>query len=50
MTQEPLAKQTGVARQTIINLERGRTIPSIFLAYRIAAVLDVPVTDLFRYH
>jgi putative transcriptional regulator len=48
LTQEDLARQTGVTRQTIMNVEHGRTGPSIFLAYRIAAALDVPVTTLFR--
>jgi putative transcriptional regulator len=47
MTQEQLARRTGVARQTIINVEQRRTVPSIFLAYRIAAVLDVPVREIF---
>jgi putative transcriptional regulator len=47
MTQEQLARRTHVTRQTIMNIEAGRTTPSILLAYRIAAVLNVPVTELF---
>jgi putative transcriptional regulator len=47
MTQENLARRVGVTRHTIISIEQGRTTPSVFLAYRIAAVLNVPVTELF---
>jgi putative transcriptional regulator len=48
MTQQELATLAGVSRQTILNIEYGRTHPSILLAYRIAAALNVPVTALFR--
>lgn len=47
MTQAGLAANTGVARRTIMNIEQGRTHPSIFLAYRLAAALCVSVTILF---
>jgi putative transcriptional regulator len=47
MTQEQLARRAGVTRQTIMSIEQGRTTPSVFLAYRIAAVLNVPVTGVF---
>ena len=47
MTQEQLATRVGVTRHTIINIERGRTRPSILLAYRIADALSTTVTDLF---
>ncbi len=47
MTQEELALRTGVSRQTIMSIERGRTNPSILLAYKIAAALGVPVQDVF---
>jgi putative transcriptional regulator len=47
MTQEELALRTGVSRQTIMSIERGRTNPSILLAYKIAAALSCDVTEVF---
>jgi putative transcriptional regulator len=47
MTQEELALRTGVSRQTIMSIERGRTNPSILLALKIASALEVPVTAVF---
>lgn len=47
MTQEELALRTGVSRQTIMSIERGQTNPSVLLAYMIASVFDVPVTEVF---
>lgn len=47
MTQEELALRTGVSRQTIMSIERGRTNPSILLAYKIAEALSVDVNLVF---
>jgi putative transcriptional regulator len=47
MTQEELALRTGVSRQTIMSIERGRTNPSVLLAYKIASALGVEVTEVF---
>ncbi len=47
MTQEELALRTGVSRQTIMSIERGRTNPSVLLAYKIASALAVPLTEVF---
>ncbi|MFA6523862.1 MAG: helix-turn-helix transcriptional regulator [Candidatus Peribacteraceae bacterium] len=47
MTQEELALRTGVSRQTIMSIERGRTNPSVLLAYKIASALSAEVTDVF---
>ena len=47
MTQEELALRTGVSRQTIMSIERGQTNPSVLLAYKIAAALATPVTEVF---
>lgn len=47
MTQEELALRTGVSRQTIMSIERGRTNPSILLALKIASALGVGVTEVF---
>ena len=49
MTQEELARQVGVTRQTIIALEAGRYVPSLGLAFRIARVFGVMVEDVFHY-
>ncbi len=48
MTQQELANRAGVTRHTIMNIEHGRTQPSLLLAYRLADILGVLVTDLFR--
>jgi len=48
MTQQELATRAGVTRHTIMNIEHGRTQPSMLLAYRLADILGVPVTDLLR--
>ena len=47
MTQEELALRTGVSRQTIMSIERGRTNPSVLLAYKIASALSVDLTEVF---
>lgn len=46
-TQAELAEQVGVSRQTIISVERGDYAPSVYLAIRIARVLDRAVEELF---
>jgi len=48
LTQQELATRVGVNRQTIVNIEGSRSLPSILLAYRLAQALTVPVTDLFH--
>jgi putative transcriptional regulator len=47
MTQEELALRTGVSRQTIMSIERGRTNPSVLLAYKIASALSAELTEVF---
>jgi len=47
ITQQHLALVTGLARQSIISIEKGRFLPTIENALRLAAALDVPVEDLF---
>ncbi|QDT95931.1 helix-turn-helix transcriptional regulator [Gimesia aquarii] len=48
MTQQMLASQVGVTRQTIIALESGKYAPSLLLALRIARAFDVRVEDIFQ--
>jgi len=47
MTQEQLAVRVGLARQSIISIEKGQYLPSIETALRLSAVLQVPVERLF---
>lgn len=48
-TQQDLADQVGVTRQTIISLEGGRYNPSIVLAFRLARLFGVNIEDVFVY-
>ena len=41
LTQEALAEEVGVTRQTIAKWESGESIPDLELAGRLAAALDV---------
>jgi putative transcriptional regulator len=47
MTQQALAEQVGVSRQTIIAIERGKYAPSLALAIRIARFFQRPVEEIF---
>jgi putative transcriptional regulator len=49
MTQEALAKATGVTRQTIIALEAGKYAPSLELAFRLARTFGVGVEQVFQW-
>jgi putative transcriptional regulator len=49
MTQQELADQVDVTRQTINAVENGKYAPSLKVAFRIAAVFDVPVEEVFQY-
>ena len=48
MTQVELAEKAGVSRQTIVALEAGKYTPSLELAFRIALVFDVAITEVFE--
>lgn len=45
--QAHLAQLLGVSRQTVISIERGRFDPSLPLAFRLAAVFECRIEDLF---
>ncbi len=47
MTQEQLAQKVSVTRQTIIALEAGKYLPSLYLAIKIAKVFGKQVEDVF---
>jgi putative transcriptional regulator len=49
MTQEELAREVGVTRQTIIAMEKGKYSPTLELAFRIALVFGVPLENVFSY-
>ena len=46
-SQQRLADELGVSRQTIISIERGRFDPSLPLASRLAAVFNSTIVGLF---
>jgi putative transcriptional regulator len=48
LSQDALARELGVSRQTVVNIERGLSEPRVLLAIAIAAMLSVAVQDLFR--
>jgi putative transcriptional regulator len=50
MTQQELADKTGVTRQTIVAIENGKYFPSLELAFRIAHVFNVQLSDVFTYN
>jgi putative transcriptional regulator len=49
ITQETLAKEVGVSRQTIIAIERGNYNPSLELAFKIVRFFEVRIEDVFIY-
>ena len=49
MSQQQLADEVGVTRQTIIAIEKGKYSPSLELAFRIAMVFNVPLQEVFTY-
>lgn len=49
LTQDQLAEQLEVSRQTIISLERERYNPSIILAFKLARIFNCKIEDIFIY-
>ena len=47
ITQEELAKQISVSRQTINAMESNKYVPSTVLALKIAKIFEKPVESLF---
>jgi putative transcriptional regulator len=47
LTQEALAEQLHVTRQTVIAIENGKYDPSLPLAFRIAHLFNVKIEDVF---
>ena len=49
LTQEDLAQAIGVTRQTILAIEKGKYVPSLDLAFRIARRFSVTIEEVFQY-
>ncbi len=49
LTQEALAKDLGVTRQTILAIEKGKYDPSLELAFKMARRFQTTVDELFVY-
>ena len=47
LSQQALADELGVSRQTIISLEKGRYDPSLPLAFKLASLFVCHIEDLF---
>jgi putative transcriptional regulator len=49
LTQEALAREVDVTRQTILFMEKGKYNPSLRLAHRIAKVFGRPIEEVFSF-
>ena len=49
MTQEQLAAQVGVRRETIMRLEKAQYNPSLKLAIDISRAVDAPIEEIFLF-
>jgi putative transcriptional regulator len=49
LTQDALARDLGVTRQTILAIEKGKYDPSLELAFRIARYFGVGIDEIFIY-
>ena len=49
MTQQDLADQVGVTRQTVIAMEQDKYSPSLETAFKVAIVLGVPFEQCFQF-
>jgi putative transcriptional regulator len=47
LTQEKLADQLKVSRQTVIAIENNKYLPSLLLAFKIAEVFKVRIEEIF---
>lgn len=47
LTQEELAKEIGVSRQTINSIEANRYVPSTVLALKLSDIFNKPVNEFF---
>ena len=47
-SQADLASRLGVSRQTVNAIERGKSAPSLPLAFKLAGLFDVPIERIFQ--
>ena len=47
ISQEALAREVGVTRQTIHSIEKGKFVPSTLLAFKLARFFGVRVEEVF---
>ena len=50
MTQQQLAEEVGVSRQTIVAIEKYKYTPSLDLAFKIALTFEMEIQDVFFIH
>lgn len=50
LSQENLAQQVGVSRQTIISIEKGRYAPSLALAFKLARLFNTTIEGIFEWN
>ncbi|MFF2912045.1 helix-turn-helix transcriptional regulator [Paenibacillus sp. NPDC057934] len=48
-SQQELADRLGVSRQTIASIEANKYNPSLILAFKIAKLFDVEITEVFQF-
>lgn len=49
LTQEQLADQLGVSRQTVVAIESDKYLPSLGLAFKIARLFKVNIEEIFSF-
>lgn len=49
MTQQALADQVGITRQTVIAIEKGKYYPSLELAFQFAVAFGLPLEEVFQF-
>jgi len=49
ITQEEIAKELQVTRQTIISLEKNKYIPSLEMGFKVARFFNKTIEDVFEY-
>ena len=49
MSQQALADEVGVTRQTIFAIEKNKYSPSLEVAFKISNVFNIPLEEVFTY-
>lgn len=49
LTQDQLAQELGVSRQTVVAIENNKYLPSLGLAFEIAKIFDTSIENIFTY-